>query len=70
MSISTGFPHTPLKVGDEVKIRIVEAPRADKPIKRPKRVNQTARDKSEREMYESAKKYYLENRAKYEPDAL
>jgi hypothetical protein len=53
------IPHTPLKVGDEIKIRIAEAAKADKPVKRPKPVDQTARSKSEREMYESAKKYYL-----------
>jgi hypothetical protein len=64
------IPHTPLKVGDEIKIRIVEAAKADKPVKRPKPVNRAARDKSERETYESAKQYYLANRAKYEPDAV
>ena len=64
------IPHIPLKVGDEIKIRIVESAKADKPVKRPKRVDRTARDKSERELFESAKTYYLENRAKYELDAV
>ena len=64
------IPHIPLKVGDEIKIRIVEAAKADKPVRKPEPVNRAARAKSEREIYESAKKYYLVNRAKYEPDAV
>ena len=60
--------HTSLEVGDEVRIRILEATKADKPARNPKPANRAARDKSAREMYERAKKFYFENRAKYEPD--
>ena len=64
------IPHTELKVGDEVKLRIVHASKADKPVREPKPVNQAARQKSERDRFESAKKYYLKHRSKYERDAV
>lgn len=64
------IPHTQLKVGDEVKIRIVKASKADKPIRKRRPANRAARAKSKRKMFESAKKYYLEHRAKYERAAV
>jgi len=60
----------PLKVGDEVKVRVLEAARADKPLRKLRPANRAARAKSDRAMFESAKKYYLKHRSKYERDAV
>ena len=64
------IPHTQLKIGDEVRIRIVKAAKADKPLRKRRPAQRSTRAKSKREMFESAKKYYLEHRAKYERDAV
>ena len=61
--------HTPLEVGDEVKVRVLEALKADRPVRKPRPVNRAARAKSGREMFESAKKYYLKHRSRYERGA-
>jgi hypothetical protein len=64
------IPHTQLKVGDEVQIRIVKAAKADKALRNQRPAQRSVRAKSKREMFESAKKYYLEHRTKYERDAV
>jgi DNA-directed RNA polymerase subunit E'/Rpb7 len=58
--------HEELAIGDEVRVRIVRAKRADRPKSRHRAA---AREDAGREQFERAKRIYLAERDKYEPTA-
>jgi hypothetical protein len=60
--------HRSVAVGDKITIRIHEAVLADLPIKEGTPVDEAARERQEREVFEGAKSYYLEHRARCETD--
>ncbi len=56
--------HELLEIGDTITVKLVEVSEAEPPVKN-EVVNETFKEESEREIFESAKHYYMENKHKY-----
>ena len=60
--------HIDLGIGDEISVKIIESTEIDQPIREGEPVDEVAKEKTKRELWESAKHFYLEHRAEYETD--
>ncbi len=62
------LPHHDLQIGDTVSVKVIETSKVDIPTKE-EHINELFQEESEREMFESAKHYYFENKHKFEPES-